>query len=141
MPKEARLIELAREQKRRGRRVLAYTVYTGTRDTSVRLKRLLTRGGLEGGGAKGAGGGREKREDWVLEQVDRGVDVLVTNPELVKTGLDLYDFPTIAYMQSGYNVYTLQQAARRSWRIGQKQEVRRALRWGTPTARRWPVSS
>jgi len=55
--------------------------------------------------------------------VDRGVDVLITNPELVKTGLDLYDFPTIAYLQSGYNVYTLQQAARRSWRIGQKQDV------------------
>ncbi|MEL7893404.1 DEAD/DEAH box helicase, partial [Pseudomonas aeruginosa] len=38
----------------------------------------------------------------------------------VKTGLDLLDFPTIAFMQTGYKVYTLQQAARRSWRIGQK---------------------
>ncbi|RMO79202.1 DEAD/DEAH box helicase [Pseudomonas syringae pv. philadelphi] len=27
-------------------------------------------------------------------------------------------------MQTGYNVYTVQQAARRSWRIGQKQDVR-----------------
>jgi SNF2 family DNA or RNA helicase len=27
-------------------------------------------------------------------------------------------------MQSGYNVYTLQQASRRSWRIGQKNAVR-----------------
>ena len=27
-------------------------------------------------------------------------------------------------MQSGYNVYTLMQAARRSWRIGQKNAVR-----------------
>ncbi|WP_457849382.1 hypothetical protein, partial [Staphylococcus aureus] len=26
--------------------------------------------------------------------------------------------------QSGYNVYTLQQAARRSWRIGQKHAVK-----------------
>jgi len=26
-------------------------------------------------------------------------------------------------MQSGYNVYTLQQAARRSWRIGQTEPV------------------
>jgi SNF2 family DNA or RNA helicase len=26
-------------------------------------------------------------------------------------------------MQSGYNVYTVQQAARRSWRIGQKHPV------------------
>jgi hypothetical protein len=64
-----------------------------------------------------------KREDWVAEQVDRGIDVLLCNPELVKTGLDLLDFPCIAFMQSGYNVYTLQQAARRSWRIGQKEPV------------------
>jgi SNF2 family DNA or RNA helicase len=63
----------------------------------------------------------EKREDWVADQVDRGIDVLITNPELVKTGLDLLEFPTIVFLQSGYNVYTLQQAARRSWRIGQKQ--------------------
>jgi hypothetical protein len=64
-----------------------------------------------------------KREDWLFDQVDKGVDVLITNPELVKTGLDMLEFPTIVYMQSGYNVYTLQQASRRSWRIGQKQEV------------------
>ena len=43
---------------------------------------------------------------------------------MVKTGLDLLEFPTIVFMQSGYNVYSLQQAARRSWRIGQKQPVR-----------------
>lgn len=49
---------------------------------------------------------------WILDQVDRGIDVLITNPELVKTGLDLLDFPTIAFLQTGYNVYTLQQAAR-----------------------------
>lgn len=55
-----------------------------------------------------------RREDWILDQVDRGIDVLITNPELVKTGLDLLDFPTIAFLQTGYNVYTLQQAARRS---------------------------
>ena len=60
----------------------------------------------------------------IAEQLDRGIDVLITNPELVKTGLDLLDFPTIVFMQSGYNVYSLQQAARRSWRIGQKQPVR-----------------
>ena len=52
------------------------------------------------------------------------MDVLITNPELVKTGLDLLDFPTIVFMQTGYNVYTLQQAARRSWRIGQTEPVR-----------------
>lgn len=61
---------------------------------------------------------------WIAEQLDRGIDVLISNPELVKTGLDLLEFPTIVFMQSGYNVYSLQQASRRSWRIGQKQPVK-----------------
>ena len=65
-----------------------------------------------------------KREDWVADQVERGVDVVITNPELVKTGLHLLEFPTIVFMQSGFNVYTMMQAARRSWRIGQKLDVR-----------------
>lgn len=50
--------------------------------------------------------------------------MLITNPERVKTGMDLLDFSTIVFLQTGYNVYTLQQAAHRSWRIGQKQAVR-----------------
>lgn len=66
----------------------------------------------------------ESREDWILDQVERGIEVLVCNPELVKTGLDLLDFPTICFLQTGYSVYTVQQASRRSWRIGQKQAVR-----------------
>lgn len=38
--------------------------------------------------------------------------------------LNLLEFPTIIFMQSGFNVYTMLQAARRSWRIGQKHDVR-----------------
>ncbi|MCG5495541.1 DEAD/DEAH box helicase family protein [Ectothiorhodospira variabilis] len=121
-PKEQALIDLCRQQKALGRRVLAYTVYTGTRDTTARLKALLQQAGLKVGVLK-ASVDTSRREDWIMEQVEKGIDVLVTNPELVKTGLDLLDFPTIAFLQTGYNVYTLQQAARRSWRIGQTQPV------------------
>jgi hypothetical protein len=122
MPKELKLIELARAAKSQGRRTLAYTVYTGTRDTTARTKALLEAEGLKTAVLR-ASVEAAKREDWLLEQVDRGVDVIVTNPELVKTGLDMLEFPTIVFMQSGYNVYTLQQASRRSWRIGQKLPV------------------
>ena len=65
-----------------------------------------------------------RRQDWIADQLDRSIDVLITNPELVKTGLDLLEFPTIVFLQSGYNVYSLQQAARRSWRNGQKRTVK-----------------
>lgn len=121
-PKEEKLLEICRAEKARGRRVLVYTVYTGTRDTAARLKAQLDQAGFKVAVLR-ASVEASKREDWLFEQVDRGVDVIIANPELVKTGLDMLEFPTIVFMQSGYNVYTLQQAARRSWRIGQKVEV------------------
>lgn len=121
-PKEAKLLEICKAERARGRRVLVYTTYTGTRDTTARLKAMLDRNGFKTAVLR-ASVDASKREDWLFEQVDRGVEVIITNPELVKTGLDMLEFPTIVFMQSGYNVYTLQQAARRSWRIGQKQAV------------------
>ncbi|AVS92453.1 DEAD/DEAH box helicase [Paracidovorax avenae] len=123
MPKERELIEICRQEKALGRKTLVYTTYTGKRDTTSRLKRILELEGFKVAVLR-ATVDASRREDWIAEQVDRGIDVLITNPELVKTGLDLLDFPTIVFMQSGYNVYSLQQAARRSWRIGQKQDIR-----------------
>ncbi|HAT6803639.1 TPA: hypothetical protein JAN03_16580, partial [Citrobacter freundii] len=122
-PKEQSLIDLCLEEKAAGRKVLAYSTYSGTRDTTSRLKTLLTQAGLKTTVLR-ATVSPEQREDWVAEQVERGVDVIVTNPELVKTGLDLLEFPTIVFLQTGFNLYTLLQAARRSWRIGQKESVR-----------------
>lgn len=51
-PKEEPLIELCRQEKALGRKVLTYTVYSGSRDTSSRdtsslLKRLLEQAGLK----------------------------------------------------------------------------------------------
>src|SRR3546814_14916610 len=91
--------------------------------SDLRLKVLLEQEGFKVAVLR-ASVDASRREDWIAEQLDRGIDVLITNPELVKTGLDLLEFPTIVFLQSGYNVYSLQQAARRSWRIGQKQPVR-----------------
>ena len=123
MPKERDLIDICKREKAEGRKTLIYTVYTGTRDTTSRLKVLLEQEGFKAAVLR-ASVDASRREDWIAEQLDRGIDVLVTNPELVKTGLDLLEFPTIVFMQSGYNVYSLQQASRRSWRIGQKLGVK-----------------
>ena len=123
MPKERELIEICKQEKAEGRKALVYSVYTGTRDTTSRLKVLLEHEGFKVAVLR-ASVDASCREDWIAEQLDRGIDVLITNPELVKTGLYLLEFPTIVFLQSGYNVYSLQQAARRSWRIGQKQPVR-----------------
>ena len=63
-------------------------------------------------------------EAWYAKKVKEGVQVVIAHPKLVETGLDLLDFPTILFYESGYSLHTLRQAARRSWRIGQKRRVR-----------------
>jgi Helicase conserved C-terminal domain len=123
MPKERELIDICREEKAAGRKVLIYSIYTGTRDTTSRLKGILEEEGFKAAVLRSTVE-PSRREDWIAEQIDRGMDLLITHPDNVKTGLDLLEFPTIVFLQSGYNVYTLQQASRRSWRIGQKQPVK-----------------
>jgi hypothetical protein len=65
-----------------------------------------------------------KRETWYARKVKEGVQVVITHPRIVETGLDLWDFSTIIFAESGYSLHTLRQASRRSWRIGQRQPVR-----------------
>jgi len=122
LPKEKELLAIVKEEKSQGRKVLLYLTFTGNRDTRARLKMVLE--------AKGYSVGvlpesiePKKREQWI-DQNAHAFDVLITNPELVKVGLDLIQFPTVVFFQVGYNIFTLRQAARRSWRIGQKQPVK-----------------
>ena len=75
-------------------------------DMATRLKDQLTQAGLKTAVLLSSVD-TMKREDWILDQVDRGADCVICNPELVKTSLDLLEFPTIVFMQSGFNVYTL----------------------------------
>lgn len=60
------------------------------------------------------------REDWVQKKLAAGMQVLITNPSLVETGLDLNAFTTLVFYSMGYKLFTLRQASRRSWRINQK---------------------
>ena len=59
----------------------------------------------------------------MAKRVEEGVDVLVCHPRLVQTGLDLVEFPTICWYETDYSVYTMRQASRGSWRIGQTEPV------------------
>ncbi|RJQ08837.1 MAG: DEAD/DEAH box helicase [Dehalococcoidia bacterium] len=123
-PKEQALVELAVEERRQGRRVLVYITHTETRDLTPRLERVLTEAGLRVAVLKANTVDPDRREEWVTKRVRAGVDVLLVHPRLVQTGLDLIDFPTIVWHEVEYSVYTMRQASRRSWRIGQKRPVR-----------------
>ena len=61
----------------------------------------------------------DKREEWVDKRLAAGLQVLITNPRCVETGLDLNAFTTLVFYSMGYNLFTFRQASRRSWRINQ----------------------
>ena len=61
----------------------------------------------------------ERREEWIQSQLDEGIRVLSVNPTLLETGLDLNAFTTLIYYNISYNLFTLRQSSRRSWRINQ----------------------
>ena len=57
----------------------------------------------------------DKREAWVADKVKQGIDVLICHPRLVQTGLDLIDFPTIAWYETESLVPQLAQHPRSGW--------------------------
>src|SRR5207249_11676456 len=65
----------------------------------------------------------EPRESWHERQLRGGVQLVTGHPRLIQTGLDLWAFPDIFFAETGYSIYTLRQASRRSWRIGQRSNV------------------
>jgi len=122
LPKEKELIRIVNEEKKQGRKVMAYLTFTGTRDIRKRLKEFLEEKDIKAGILPETVEPK-KREAWIDKHASE-LDVLIANPELVKVGLDLVQFPTIVFYEIGYNIFTLRQAARRSWRIGQKEPVK-----------------
>ena len=123
-PKEQALLNLVAAERMAGRRVLVYATHTGTRDITERMDDILTRHGFRVAVMKAAAVPPDRREAWVARKVTAGVDVLICHPRLVQTGLDLVDFPTICWYETDYSVYTMRQASRRSWRIGQTRPVK-----------------
>ena len=71
---------------------------------------MLTKHGFRAAVMKADAVAPERREAWVADRV--------------KEGLDVIDFPTIVWFETDYSVYTMRQASRRSWRIGQRRPVK-----------------
>jgi superfamily II DNA or RNA helicase len=121
--KESKLIEEIRKELAEGRRCQVFAVYTQKHDVTARLQRILMNEGTRTAVLR-ASVDTSKREAWYARQMKEGVQVVISHPKLVETGLDLIDFPTIIFYESGYSLHTLRQASRRSWRIGQRRPVR-----------------
>src|SRR6185437_11522927 len=121
--KERKLIEEVKKELAEGRRCQVFAVYTRKHDVTARLERILNQEGIRTSVLR-ATVDTSKREAWYARQIKQGVEVVISHPKLVETGLDLLDFPTIIFYESGYSLHTLRQASRRSWRIGQRKPVR-----------------
>jgi len=122
-PKEEWLIDDLRKERREGRRSLVFATYTGEHDVPFRLEQVLRREGFRVAVMR-ATVPTDRREAWIADRLREGADVVLCHPRLVQTGLDLPAFPTIYFYETGYSLYTLRQASRRSWRIGQHRNVR-----------------
>lgn len=123
-PKEQALLDLVEAEKTQGRRVLVYVMHTASRDITARLEAVLSEVGHRVACLKADTVSPDRREEWVANRVKEGIDVLLVHPRLVQTGLDLVDFPALVWYEVEYSVYTMRQASRRSWRIGQRRPVR-----------------
>jgi hypothetical protein len=124
--KDRALLEILEAETAANRRVFVFVTNTERHDVAGRLTRILTERGYQAETLR-AGVAPEHREHWLGQQVAKGVQVVVGNPGLVQTGLDLtgaLDFPTLVFFQAPLSAYTLRQASRRSHRIGSDRPVR-----------------
>lgn len=115
--KDIATLDIVKRKAASGERVLIYTSWVKI-DTQDKLKKLLEEQGYKVALLEQKVS-PEKREEWVAKKVEAGIDVLITNPSLVETGLDLNAFTTLIYYNIGYNLFTFRQSSRRSWRINQ----------------------
>jgi SNF2 family DNA or RNA helicase len=126
--KEQRLLDVIDFERQRGRQCWVYVQYTGEKDCLERLAMLCRERGYATEVLR-SGVPLAKREEWIGRN-GPGADVVLSHPKLVETGLDLFDkggaynFPTLIFYQTGYNLFTMRQASRRAWRIGQRKDCK-----------------
>jgi hypothetical protein len=120
--KERKLVELVQAEVQNRRGVQVYATYTQKRDVTRRIESVLSKAGIRAA-VLTTQTPPEEREAWYERQLKAGVQVFIGHPRLVQTGLDLMFCPAIIWYQTGYSTFTLRQASRRSWRIGQTKPV------------------
>jgi hypothetical protein len=139
LPKEIRLAELIRENLAQGRKTIVFVEQSGTRDIRDRLASALANLVTEEAHVVN---GRPlwvtkpprvsilsandmspaKREAWIRTHAPE-MDVLIVNPKLIETGLDLVMFSSIVFYETTVSLSVLWQAMRRVWRLGAEKSV------------------
>jgi hypothetical protein len=128
LPKERKLIELCKANTEAGDQTWVYCELTQKRNVMPRLAKHMEAEGLRVGILKSGDVSPKEREEWIQKN-GCNYDVMLSHPQLVATGLDLFavahgshNFNHLVFYQTGYNLFRLRQASRRSWRIGQPKD-------------------
>ena len=112
--KDTKLLEVVRAELADGRRCAIYPQFTGVHDVRPKLLKILTDAGIRAlvmpDTVK-----PEAREDWIEKHMAK-MDVLIVHPKRVMTGLDLVQFPSLIWYQTGYSTHVLRQASARARR-------------------------
>lgn len=127
--KEKKLQEIIQDEMTEGRKSIVYVRDTGSSkeglDVRPRLKSVLEDIGAKVCVLDTSTTKTNNRSEWLEKKmIDEDYDVCIVSQELVKVGLDLLCTPTIIFYQFSWSLYTINQAARRAWRIGQTEECR-----------------
>lgn len=118
-PKELQLIKYIRARIKVGRKIAVFATFTGKSGMLQRLQLLLEGRGIKTAVLESTVKGSE-REEWIAQKEREGIHVLLCNPILVSTGLDLLSFSSLYFYETGHRLTIVRQAGRRHWRIGQK---------------------
>jgi len=124
LPKEKKLIEKVKQDLAKNRNVLIYTIYNKVAQIDKRIYNLLIQEEIVNESEIAIlpeNLKSEKIEKWIEQNP---VKILIASPIKLATGLDLVQFASIIFYETGTNLRVIQQASRRSWRaVGQKHPV------------------
>jgi ParB/RepB/Spo0J family partition protein len=121
-PLERRLITLVQRELGEGRRVMLYIDQNDVRSTSRRLEWVLK--DMQPWTLPNSVAA-EDRQQAILQAVQRGHHVVIVPYRRVNEGLNLQSaIDTILWVEMALNLFMLDQASRRAWRLGKRKEVR-----------------
>lgn len=128
-PKERALLDMLEREHASGRQVWTYCQMTDKRDVMARLADMAGGKWLRSKILRSKEVDLPDREAWIAKHGPLN-DCMFSHPQLVETGLDLFDkkgghnFSSLAFYQQGYQPFIMRQAAARAWRIGQRLPCR-----------------
>ena len=117
--KDRKLLEIVQRELAAGRKCAIYPAFTGRHDVRPKLLAMLRRAGIRVTALPDKVDAID-REAWIEKHASE-MDVLIAHPKRVQTGLDLIQFPSIVWYQTGYSTHTLRQASARARRPTQTQ--------------------